>query len=138
MNPFSLDHVGVAVPSIQDAAPLFELLTGESCSPVEELPAQGVDVAWVGSLELLEPRGPESPVARFLERRGPGLHHLALRVPDVAAALSTFSEAGLELVDDRPRKGARGHRVAFLHPRSTSGVLVELVETRGAEDVSAE
>lgn len=128
VNAYPVDHVGVAVSSIDDARPLFELLTGATCSPVEELEAQGVDVAFVGSLELLEPRSPDTPVGRFLDRRGPGLHHVAFRVPDVAEALSRFRAQGLELVDEAPRPGARGHRVAFLHPRSTGGVLVELVE----------
>lgn len=128
MNSYSLDHVGVAVSSIDEARPLFELLTGDICSPTEEIESQGVAVAFVGSLELLEPRGAEGPVARFLERRGPGLHHVALRVPDIEAALSRFQAEGVRVVDETPRPGARGHRVAFLHPRSTGGVLVELVQ----------
>lgn len=95
---------------------------------MEEVEDQGVDVAFVGSVELLEPRGPDTPVGRFLERRGPGLHHVAFRVPDLEAALSRYRERGLRLIDEAPRPGARGHRVAFLHPESTGGVLVELVE----------
>lgn len=128
MSPYPLDHVAVAVPSIEDSRPLFELLTGRTCSDVEEIESQGVDVAFVGRVELLEPRGPETPVGRFLERRGPGLHHVAFRVPDVARAVARFRDRGLRTVGDAPRVGARGHRVAFLHPDSVGGVLVELVE----------
>ena len=132
MNAHPFDHVAVAVRSIADSRPLFELLTGEECSPVEELEQQGVDVAFVGSVELLQPRDPDTPVGRFLERRGPGLHHVAFRVPDLEEALARYRGEGLELVDEAPRPGARGHRVAFLHPRSTEGVLVELVEADSA------
>lgn len=128
MNSYPVDHVGIAVSSIDDSRSLFEFLTDATCSPVENLDAQGVAVAFVGSLELLEPLGPESPVARFLERRGPGMHHVALRVPDLEEALERCRRQGLELVDESPRPGARGHRVAFLHPGSTGGVLIELVE----------
>ncbi len=120
-------HVAVAVESIESAAPLFELLTGRSCSPVEEIPDQGVRVAFVGEVELLEPTDPEGTVARFLHRNGPGLHHVAFEVPEVAAELERLASEGLELVDRTPRRGAGGHQVAFLHPRSTGGVLVELV-----------
>ena len=128
MDSFPLDHVGVAVSSIDESRLLFEFLTGATCSPVEKLDSQGVAVAFVGSLELLEPLGPESPVGRFLERRGPGMHHVAFRVPDLDEALERCRHRDIELVDETPRPGARGHRVAFLHPRSTGGVLVELVQ----------
>lgn len=128
MHPHPFDHVAVAVPSIAEARPLYELVTGESCSDVEILPDQGVDVAFVGKVELLEPRHADTPVGRFLARNGPGLHHVAFRVPDVAESLRDFAERGYEPVDESPRPGARGHRVAFLHPASTGGVLIELVE----------
>lgn len=127
MDSLPLDHVGVAVASIEEAAPLFELITGHARSPVEEIESQGVNVAFVGPVELLEPRGPDTPVGRFLERRGPGLHHLAFRTADIRGQLERLREEGLELVDEEPRPGARGHLVAFLHPRSTAGVLMELV-----------
>lgn len=128
MPPYPLHHVAIAVPSIEEAAPLFELLTGETCSPAEEISGQGVRVAFLGRIELLEPTGPDTPVGRFLERRGPGLHHVAYEVPDIAGALREFEDRGLELIDRQPRAGAGGHRVAFLHPRSTGSVLWELVE----------
>ena len=128
MNRFPLDHVAVAVASIEEARALFELVTGEVCSPVESIDSQGVKVAFVGSVELLEPTDPQSTVARFLERRGPGLHHVAFRVPDLEAALSELAAQGIRLIDEVPRIGARGHRVAFLHPSSTQGILIELVQ----------
>ena len=128
MNRFPLDHVAVAVASIEEARALFELVTGEVCSPVESIESQGVKVAFVGSVELLEPTDPQGTVARFLERRGSGLHHVAFRVPDLEAALSELSAQGIRLIDEVPRIGARGHRVAFLHPGSTQGTLVELVQ----------
>jgi methylmalonyl-CoA/ethylmalonyl-CoA epimerase len=132
MNHLSVDHVAVAVASLGEAVPLYELLTGSRSSPVEELPSQGVRVAFVGALELLEPLGPETPVGRFLASRGPGLHHVAYRTPDLVAELARLVEAGVELIDHAPRPGARGHHVAFLHPGSTGRVLIELVEISGS------
>lgn len=128
MDGLTVDHIAIAVPSITDAATTFELLMGQTCSPIEELPTQGVNVAFVGSLELIEPRGPDTSVARFIKSRGAGLHHIALRVPDISGALARYRESGVRLIDEQPRPGARGHRVAFLHPASTGGVLVELVQ----------
>lgn len=123
-----LDHIAVAVPSLAGAIPLYERMEGVAASEPEEVTAQGVRVVFVGSVELLEPIAPDTPVGRFLERRGPGLHHLAWRVPDLPAALAELEASGFQLIDRVPRQGARGHRVAFLHPRSTGGVLTELVE----------
>lgn len=134
MSQLPLDHVGIAVRSIADALPTFQLLTGGSGSPIERVDDQGVAVAFVGSgdarLELIEPVTPDSAVARFLDRRGPGLHHLAYAVEDLAAALERLRRAGIRLIDERPRAGAHGRLVAFLHPASTGGVLIELVERR--------
>lgn len=127
-----LDHVAIAVPSIARALPIYELLTGSRGSPVESVSGDDVRVAFVGSgasrIELVEPAAPDSSVARFLERRGPGLHHIALRVPDLAARLDELANAGVRLIDRTPRVGAHGRRVAFIHPKSADGVLVELVE----------
>ncbi len=132
MTERTLDHVGVAVPSLDEALPLFESLAGARGSGRERVESQGVEVVFVGSgpgrLELLAPTRPDSPVAKFLARRGPGMHHLCYRVPDIAAALESFRGEGYELIDQAARPGAHGHKVAFLHPRSTGGVLVELVE----------
>ena len=128
-----LDHVAIAVPSIAAALPLFELLSGASGSRIERVESQHVDVAFVGTgntrLELIQPTSPDSTVQRFLERRGgPALHHIAYRVPDIEAALGRLAAAGIRLIDEKPRTGAGGHLVAFLHPQSTNGILVELVE----------
>jgi methylmalonyl-CoA/ethylmalonyl-CoA epimerase len=127
-----LDHVGVAVPSLDAAVPLYELLTGGRSSRRERVEGQRVTVVFVGEgpgrVELIEPTDPTSPVARFLERRGPGLHHLAYRVSDIGAALRALVAAGVEPIDREPRAGAHGRRVAFLHPRTTGGTLIELIE----------
>ncbi len=127
MFTYPLDHVAVAVSSLEEACRLFQLLAGETCSPPETLASQGVRVSFAGSVELLEPLGPETTVGRFLRRRGPGLHHIAFKVPDLPEALAHLAESGVELIDSEPRPGTRGHQVAFLHPRSTGGILVELV-----------
>jgi methylmalonyl-CoA epimerase len=130
---FPLDHVAIAVESIATALPIFESLTGDSGSVAERIESQGVAVVFVGTgigrLELLEPLSAESAVGRFLARRGPGLHHIAYRVADLQAVLDELAGRGFELIDRSPRPGANGHRVAFLHPRSTGGVLIELVES---------
>jgi methylmalonyl-CoA/ethylmalonyl-CoA epimerase len=128
MHTYPFHHFGIAVPSIREAAPLFELLTGESCSPPEEIPGQGVRVAFLGQVELLEPTAPDTRVGRFLERRGQGLHHVAFQVPDIPRALVELEAQGIEPIDRVPRPGACGHQVAFLHPRSTGGVLWELIQ----------
>jgi methylmalonyl-CoA/ethylmalonyl-CoA epimerase len=124
-----IDHVAVAVHSIEEGRRLFEFLSGAQCSQPETLEAQGVRVAFVGFVELLEPLAPDTAVGRFLERRGPGLHHVAYRTADLEADLERLEAEGIELIDRQPRPGAGGHRVAFLKP--TGGVLIELVERPG-------
>jgi methylmalonyl-CoA epimerase len=124
-----VDHVAIAVHSLDEARPLYELLAGESCSLPETLASHGVRVAFCGDVELLEPHNGSGPLARFLAARGPGLHHVAYRSSDLRADLARLEAAGIDLIDAEPRRGARGHLVAFLHPRSTGGVLVELVQT---------
>jgi methylmalonyl-CoA epimerase len=123
--------VAIAVDSLATALPLFESLIGAGSSAVEAVESQGVRVTFVGTgagrLELLEPLGSDTAVGRFLARRGPGLHHIAYRVADLQATLDGLAARGVELIDRAPRAGAGGHRVAFLHPRSTGGVLIELV-----------
>jgi methylmalonyl-CoA/ethylmalonyl-CoA epimerase len=132
MMPRTLDHVGIAVHSIDDALPHWESLTGGPSSAREVVESQGAEVVFVGSgagrVELIAPTRPDSPVARFIERRGTGMHHLCYRVPDLRAALAHFAAEGYELIDREPRVGASGHLVAFLHPRGTGGVLIELLE----------
>jgi len=120
------------VPDLGAALPLFERLTGATGSPVERVEAQGVDVIFLETgataIELIAPTDPDSAIARFLARRGPGLHHVALRVPGLDTVLRDLAESGIRLIDAEPRAGAHGRRIAFLHPASCGGVLVELVE----------
>lgn len=128
-----IDHIGIAVNSLAEAVPAFSALLGSNVSGEEEVPSEGVRVAFFGEgagrVELLEALGPDSPVARFLERRGPGVHHVCLAVDDLEAALERAEAAGHVALEPRIREGAGGHRVAFLHPKSTSGVLIELSES---------
>lgn len=132
MSERALDHVGIAVQSLDESIPLFESITGGKGYGREAVESQGVEIVFVGSgagrVELLAPTREDSPVGKFLAKRGPGVHHLCYRVPDVTAALAEFEREGYQLIDREPRTGGHGHRVAFLHPRSTGGVLVELVQ----------
>jgi methylmalonyl-CoA/ethylmalonyl-CoA epimerase len=127
-----LDHVAIAVESIDDVLPALEAVTGARGSRPERVEGQGVEVCFLGTgfgkIELVRPLAPDSPVGRFLARRGTGLHHIAYRVADIDMTLQRLATDGMELIDRVPRPGAHGHRVAFIHPRSTGGVLVELVQ----------
>ena len=129
---FLLDHVGVAVDSLDAAIAELDTVLGATASPAEEVESQSVRVRFLGEgpgrLELLEATSADSPIARHLARRGPGLHHVAFRVPDLEDALRRLDSAGVRLIDREPRPGAGGHQVAFLHPRSTAGVLIELIQ----------
>lgn len=137
MTGLPFHHVALAVESLEAALPLYQSLTLHSGSRPETLPEQGVRVCFVGpALELLEPLSPDTGVGRFLARNGPGLHHIAYGSRDIEADLRRLVDEGFELIDAEPRAGAFGHRVAFLHPRSTGRVLVELVETHDATDDS--
>ncbi len=128
MDDLKFDHVAVAACSFGDVLPLLEELAGGSATAVERVESQGVDVRFLDALEVIVPFEPDSGVARFLERRGPGLHHVAYRTADVAALMKRLAARGFEFTSPEPMKGRGGHRIAFLHPRSTGGVLVELVE----------
>ena len=132
MNERTLDHIGIAVASLDDAIPTWTSISGMRAEAREVVKSQGVEVVFIGSsparVELLAPTRTDSPLARFLERRGPGMHHLCYRVPNLRAALAELESHGFVLIDREPRIGAGGHLVAFLHPRSTGGVLVELLE----------
>ncbi len=129
MDPTVLDHIGIAVESIDDGLDIYEAL-GLEVEAIEVVSEQGVRVALLpvgdSRLELLEPTGPDSPIARHLERRGPGLHHICLRVPDIRAAMDDLSEQGRTLLSEEPQLGANGCLVCFVHPKSTGGVLLEL------------
>lgn len=126
--PHPVDHVGIVVASIAEAAPVFERLLGHRATPTQALPEHGVDVCFIGAVELLEPRDPGNPVGRFLARSGSTLHHVAFRVEDVQVELDRLVAAGFRAIDRVPRPGAHGCRVAFLHPQGTGGALVELIE----------
>ncbi len=128
MNGLPIDHVGVAVASLRDAVPAYERLMGARGSAPEEVRDQGVRYCFVDEVELLEPTAEDTPVGRFLARRGPGLHHVAFRTPDLEAHLDRLRRDGARLVDQVPRLGAGGRLVAFLHPSSFGGVLIELVQ----------
>jgi methylmalonyl-CoA/ethylmalonyl-CoA epimerase len=133
--PFvDVDHLGVAVKSLSTTGPKWEHLLGASASPVEEVPSQRVRVSFldVGSahIELLEPTSPDSPVGRFLESRGEGLHHIAFAVANVNEELARLVHRGERVIDREGRPGARGRIVGFAHPSAFGGVLVEFVERR--------
>ncbi len=140
----TIDHVGVAVENIDSALPLYRDVLKMPLVHRETVAEQGVDAALLDvgfgdpahppqpHVELLQPLGPETAVGKFLARRGPGLHHVAYRVESVEEALAALAAAGLRLIDDHPRTGIRGSKVAFLHPASTGGVLTEIVQP--AED----
>ena len=128
-----IEHLGIAVESIEKALPYFENVLGLKCYAVEEVADQKVKTAFlkVGEvkLELLEPTSPESTIAKYLEKRGQGVHHVAFCVEDgVKEALTEAEGAGIRLIDAQPRKGAEGLNIAFLHPKSTIGILTELCE----------
>jgi methylmalonyl-CoA/ethylmalonyl-CoA epimerase len=132
-----IDHLGIAVRSLDDAVQVFRRLTGSEPSATEEVGDQKVRVAMfqVGEsrLELLEATAPDSPIARFLDKGGRGVHHLTLTVTDLDETLASLDRDGVRLIDRQPRIGAGGEKIAFLHPSSTAGVLIELVEEREAE-----
>jgi methylmalonyl-CoA epimerase len=131
MEARGIHHVGVAVADLSGAVSTYERLFGASLEHRDTLPEQGVEAAAMrlgdGRVELLAALGEDTPVGRFLSKRGPGMHHLALEVGDLPAALHDLAAAGGELIDQEPRQGLYGMQVAFVHPDSTDGVLVELV-----------
>jgi methylmalonyl-CoA/ethylmalonyl-CoA epimerase len=125
-----IDHLGIAVRSLDETVPVYEKALGLRCEHREEVPSQKVRTAFfnVGGvhLELLEPTSPESPIAKFLTDRGEGIHHIAFRTDDITAQLAQAAGAGVRLIHEKPFEGAAGKLVAFLHPKSTHGVLTEL------------
>lgn len=130
-GPLAVHHLGIAVADLDDAVARYESLFGASAEHRAVVGDQGVEAAslLVGSsrLELLAPLGPDTPVGRFLAKRGPGMHHVAFDVPDLPAELARLRAAGIQLIDETPRLGLFGLQVAFIHPDATGGVLAELV-----------
>lgn len=134
MKPSHIEHLGIAVTSLEETMPFFEFLTDSKCYSIEVVEDQKVKTAFfkVGQtkIELLEPTSPESTIAKFIEKNGGrgGIHHVAFNVDSVADALKEAEAAGIRLIDVQPRKGAENLMIAFLHPKSTCGVLTEICE----------
>jgi methylmalonyl-CoA/ethylmalonyl-CoA epimerase len=128
----TIDHVGIAVEDLDAAITLYRDTLGMPLVHRETVTEQGVDAVLLdvgdGHIELLSPLSAETPVGKFLARKGPGLHHVAYRVADVEQTLTALAGAGVRLIDEHPRTGIRGSRVAFVHPASTGGVLTEIVQ----------
>jgi methylmalonyl-CoA/ethylmalonyl-CoA epimerase len=127
-----IDHIGVATDDLDGAIALYEGTLGMPVAHRETVESQGVEAVLLdvgdGHVELLRPLAPDTPIGRYLDKRGPGLHHVAYAVDDIDGVLGELREAGIEMIDSEPRAGIRESRVAFVHPRSTGGVLTELVE----------
>lgn len=132
MNLTHIEHLGIAVKSIEAAIPYYEKVLGLKCYSIEEVADQKVKTAFfkVGQtkIELLEPTSEESTIAKFIEKKGEGIHHIAFAVDSVADALAEVAEKGVQLIDKAPRNGAEGLKIGFLHPKSTCSVLTELCE----------
>ncbi len=133
--PRKINHIGIAVRDIDEAARFYTEALGLQLGGIEEVPDQKVKVAFlpIGEvrIELVQPTSPDSPVAKFLEKNGPGFHHIAYEVDDVAAEVERLKAQGVRMVDPEPRKGAHNTRIAFVHPKASGGVLTELVQEMG-------
>ncbi|MCA1741930.1 MAG: methylmalonyl-CoA epimerase [Bacteroidales bacterium] len=134
MKPTHIEHIGIAVNSIADAIPFYERVLGLKCYNIEEVADQKVKTAFfmIGQtkIELLESTDPEGPIGKFLEKRGEGIHHIAFAVENIEERLLEAEAAGIRLIDTTPRRGAEGMSIAFLHPKSTLGVLTEFCEDK--------
>lgn len=132
MKPSHIEHIGIAVKSLDEAVAFYEKAFGLECYAIEEVAEQKVKTAFfmVGQtkIELLESTDPEGPVGKFIEKKGEGVHHVAFAVEDLAGKLISIQDAGVKVIDKTPRKGAEGLNIGFLHPKSTFGVLTELCE----------
>ena len=129
MKPTHIEHIGIAVSSLEESIPYYEKVLGLECYSIEEVADQKVRTAFfrVGEtkIELLESTDPEGPIGKFIERKGPGVHHLAFAMDNVGESLKHAADQGVRLIDEVPRKGAEGLQIGFLHPKSTQGVLTE-------------
>ena len=134
MNPTHIEHIGIAVTNLNEAISFYEKVLGLSCYKIEEVANQKVRTAFfmVGQtkIELLESTDPEGPIGKFIEKRGEGIHHLAFAVSNIEEKLKDAEVKGVKLIDQAPRRGAEGLDIAFLHPKSTAGVLIELCENK--------
>ncbi len=134
MKPSHIEHIGIAVSDLENSIKLYEKLFGIKCYNIEEVVEQKVRTAFfmVGQtkIELLEPTDPDSPVGKFIGKKGEGIHHIAFAVRDIEEKLRHAEKEGVKLIDAIPRKGAEGLEIAFLHPKSTGGVLIEICEDK--------
>ena len=134
MDITHIEHIGIAVKNLKDSIEYYEKVLGLKCYSIEEVEDQKVRTAFfkVGQtkIELLESTEPEGPIGKFIEKKGEGIHHLAFHVNDLQGALKETEDKGIKLIDSSPRKGAEGLNIAFLHPKSTNGVLTELCEDK--------
>lgn len=134
MDISHIEHIGIAVKSIEDSLPYYENVLGLKCYNIEEVADQKVKTAFfkVGQtkIELLEPTSEDSTIAKFIEKKGEGIHHIAYAVPDVAEAIAEAESKGVKLIDQAPRKGAEGLSIAFAHPKSTGSVLTEFCDNK--------
>ncbi|MGE5421585.1 MAG: methylmalonyl-CoA epimerase [Chloroflexota bacterium] len=139
MNPSHIEHIGIAVADLDNAISLFEKILGQKCYNIEEVADQKVKTAFfkVGEtkIELLQSTDSEGPIGRFIEKKGEGIHHIAFAVSKIEDKLRQADGAGIKLIDAIPRKGAEGLDIAFLHPKSTNGVLIELCEDKKLPDI---
>jgi len=128
----AVNHIGIAVTNLEEAKKVFSEALGLPCVDEKTLPERGVRIAFLSSgnttIELLEGIGPESTVSKFVEQRGPGIHHVCFEVDGIERVMKELADSGVRLIDEKPRPGAEGKPVAFVHPKSTLGVLVELIE----------
>ena len=127
-----INHIGIAVQSLDATLPFYRDALGMAFKGEEEVAEQKVKVAMLqvgeSKIELLEPTSPDSPIAKFMEKNGPGIHHIAYEVKDIEAAIAHMKEQGARMIDEQPRNGAHGTRIAFVHPKSSNGVLTELCQ----------
>jgi len=134
MNPSHIEHIGIAVSNLETAIGFYEKVLGLKCYHIEEVAEQKVRTAFfmVGQtkIELLESTDPEGPIGKFIEKKGEGIHHIAFAVEKIEQQLEHAEKLGVKLIDSTPRKGAEGLDIAFLHPKSTNGVLIELCENK--------
>ena len=134
MKPSHIEHIGIAVTSLDTAIPFYEKVLGLTCYNIEDVPEQKVRTAFfmVGQtkIELLESTDPEGPIGKFIEKKGEGIHHIAFAVSKIEEQLTHAEKMGVKLIDSVPRKGAEGLDIAFLHPKSTAGVLIEFCENK--------
>ena len=132
MKPTHIEHVGIAVSNLENAISFYESIFGLKCYKIEEVADQKVRTAFFlageTKIELLESTDPEGPIGKFIEKKGEGIHHIAFAVENIKESLIKAEKAGVKLIDSKPRKGAEGLEIAFLHPKSTSGVLIEICE----------